>query len=130
MFDQETPLPPVTSSSSVPPAIWLPTSCCRRCNRLELAGKLPEGLNFVAFARREWDDAIWRDHVKTLLSDKLKAEGATLDALRQSFRLSAGRTGRSAGLPRSSKRCSPSPSSGVLQRGVLSGRSSPATSPR
>jgi len=79
MFDQETPLPPCNfvifgatgnlASNKLLPALY----------RLELAGKLPEGLNFVAFARREWDDAIWRDHVKTLLSDKLKAEGATLE---------------------------------------------------
>ncbi len=79
MFDQETPLPPCNfvifgatgnlATNKLLPALY----------RLELAGKLPEGLNFVAFARREWDDAIWREHVKTILVDKLKAEGPCLE---------------------------------------------------
>ncbi|MDP2433170.1 MAG: glucose-6-phosphate dehydrogenase [Pseudomonadota bacterium] len=79
MFDQETPLPPCNfvifgatgnlASNKLLPALY----------RLELAGKLPEGLNFVAFARREWDDAVWREHVKTLLVDKVKAEGPCLE---------------------------------------------------
>jgi glucose-6-phosphate 1-dehydrogenase len=47
--------------------------------RLEVAGRLPEGLNFIAFARRDWDDAGWREHVRALLADRLKANGATLD---------------------------------------------------
>lgn len=40
--------------------------------RLELAGRLPDALSFIAFGRREWDDAVWREHVHTLLRDKLK----------------------------------------------------------
>jgi glucose-6-phosphate 1-dehydrogenase len=85
MFDQETPLPPCNfvifgatgnlASNKLLPALY----------RLELAGKLPEGLNFVAFARREWDDAAWRDHVKTLLRDKLKADGAVLERFANRF---------------------------------------------
>ncbi len=79
MFDQETPLPPCNfvifgatgnlASNKLLPALY----------RLELAGKLPESLNFIAFARRDWDDAVWRDNVRTLLTDKLKAEGAPLE---------------------------------------------------
>ncbi len=79
MFDQETPLPPCNfvifgatgnlASNKLLPALY----------RLELAGKLPESLNFIAFARRDWDDAVWRDNVRALLTDKLKAEGAPLE---------------------------------------------------
>jgi len=79
MFDQETPLPPCNfvifgatgnlSSNKLLPALY----------RLELAGKLPEGLNFVAFGRREWDDASWRDNVKAILAKKVKAEGPMLE---------------------------------------------------
>ncbi|OYY93756.1 MAG: glucose-6-phosphate dehydrogenase [Hydrogenophilales bacterium 28-61-23] len=79
MFDQETPLPPCNfvifgatgnlATIKLLPALY----------RLELAGKLPEGLNFVAFARREWDDAGWRDNVRKLLADKLKADGDALE---------------------------------------------------
>ena len=79
MFDQETPLPPCNfvifgatgnlASNKLLPALY----------RLELAGKLPEGLNFVAFGRREWDDAAWRDNVRNILTQKLKAEGAQLE---------------------------------------------------
>ncbi len=79
MFDQETPLPPCNfvifgatgnlASNKLLPALY----------RLELAGKLPEGLNFVAFGRRAWDDATWRDNVKNLLITKLQAEGAALE---------------------------------------------------
>ncbi len=85
MFDQETPLPPCNfvifgatgnlASNKLLPALY----------RLELAGKLPEGLNFVAFARREWDDAVWRGHVKTLLTDKLKATGEALERFANRF---------------------------------------------
>ena len=79
MFDQETPLPPCNfvifgatgnlASNKLLPALY----------RLELAGKLPEGLNFVAFGRRAWDDTTWRDNVKNLLIAKLQAEGAALE---------------------------------------------------
>ena len=75
MFDQETPLPPCNfvifgatgnlASNKLLPALY----------RLELAGKLPEGLNFIAFARREWDDVAWRDNVRAVLVQKLQAEG-------------------------------------------------------
>ena len=85
MFDQETPLPPCNfvifgatgnlASNKLLPALY----------RLELAGKLPEGLNFVAFGRREWDDLAWRDNVRTLLIGKLKAEGAALDRFTERF---------------------------------------------
>ena len=78
MFDQETPIPPCNfvifgatgnlASNKLLPALY----------RLEVAGKLPEGLNFIAFARRAWDDAAWREHVRTLLCEKIKAEGETL----------------------------------------------------
>ena len=79
MFDTEVPLPPCNfvifgatgnlATLKLLPALY----------RLELAGKLPDSLNFVAFARRDWDDAGWRDNVRTLLADKLKAGGETLD---------------------------------------------------
>jgi glucose-6-phosphate 1-dehydrogenase len=85
MFDQETPLPPCNfvifgatgnlASNKLLPALY----------RLELAGKLPEGLNFVAFGRREWDDAAWREQVTQLLQAKLKAEGAELKRFASRF---------------------------------------------
>ena len=85
MFDQETPLPPCNfvifgatgnlASNTLLPALY----------RLEVAGKLPEGLNFVAFARREWDDAAWREHLTRLLVEKAKAEGACLERFVKRF---------------------------------------------
>ncbi len=85
MFDQETPLPPCNfvifgatgnlASNKLLPALY----------RLELAGKLPEGLNFVAFGRREWNDAVWRDNVKELLGKKIKAEGEALERFAKRF---------------------------------------------
>ena len=79
MFDQEVPLPPCNfvifgatgnlASIKLLPALY----------RLELAGKLPDSLNFVAFARREMDDASWREYVKGLLVQRLKADGELLD---------------------------------------------------
>jgi glucose-6-phosphate 1-dehydrogenase len=85
MFDQETPLPPCNfvifgatgnlASNKLLPALY----------RLELAGKLPEGLNFVAFGRREWDDTTWRDNVRNLLTQKVQAEGAALERFANRF---------------------------------------------
>ncbi len=85
MFDQETPLPPCNfvifgatgnlASNKLLPALY----------RLELAGKLPDGLNFVAFGRREFTDASWRDNVKALLAQKLKAEGVVLERFASRF---------------------------------------------
>ncbi len=79
MFDNEAPLPPCNfvifgatgnlASIKLLPALY----------RLELAGKLPEGLNFVAFARREFDDASWRAHVRELLVEKVQEGGELLD---------------------------------------------------
>lgn len=78
MIDQEMPLPPCNfvifgaagnlASIKLLPALY----------RLELAGKLPDSLNFVAFGRRDWDDAGWRQNVKTVLAVGLKASGETL----------------------------------------------------
>ncbi len=39
--------------------------------RLEEARRLPDGMNFMAQGRRDWDDDAWRSHVKTLLQEKL-----------------------------------------------------------
>jgi glucose-6-phosphate 1-dehydrogenase len=85
MFDQEVPLPPCNfvifgatgnlASIKLLPALY----------RLEVAGKLPDGLNFIAFARREMDDASWREYVKTLLAEKLKADGEALDKFANRF---------------------------------------------
>jgi len=85
MFDQETPLPPCNfvifgatgnlASNKLLPALY----------RLELAAKLPDGLNFVAFGRREFTDASWRDNVKALLTQKLQAEGAPLERFASRF---------------------------------------------
>ncbi len=85
MFDQETPLPPCNfvifgatgnlATNKLLPALY----------RLELAGKLPEGLNFVAFGRREWDDAAWRDNVRSILIQKLNAEGELLERFASRF---------------------------------------------
>ena len=79
MLDLEMPLPPCNfvifgatgnlASNKLLPALY----------RLELAGKLPEGLNVVAFGRREWDDSAWRTHVRELLVQLVKAEGERLE---------------------------------------------------
>ena len=39
--------------------------------RLELQKRLPEVTNFVAFARRDWDDAAWKAHMEESLRQKL-----------------------------------------------------------
>ncbi len=79
MLDLEMPLPPCNfvifgatgnlSSTKLLPALY----------RLEQAGKLPEGLNFIAFARRDWDDAAWRLHMKEVLAERVKADGEALE---------------------------------------------------
>ncbi|MFA5080920.1 MAG: glucose-6-phosphate dehydrogenase [Hydrogenophilaceae bacterium] len=68
MIDHETPLPPCNfvifgatgnlASLKLLPALF----------RLERAGRLPEVLNFIAFGRREFDNAGWRDYVRELLA--------------------------------------------------------------
>jgi glucose-6-phosphate 1-dehydrogenase len=78
MLDLEMPLPPCNvvifgatgnlASNKLLPALY----------RLELAGKLPESLNFVAFGRREWDESALRTHVRELLVRQVKAEGERL----------------------------------------------------
>jgi glucose-6-phosphate 1-dehydrogenase len=78
MLDLEMPLPPCNfvifgatgnlASHKLVPALY----------RLELAGKLPEGLNFIAFGRRDWDDPALRNHVRELLVRSLRAEGERL----------------------------------------------------
>ena len=85
MFDQETPLPPCNfvifgatgnlATNKLLPALY----------RLELAGKLPEGLNFVAFGRREYDDESWRENVRGILSQKVNAEGPALERFSARF---------------------------------------------
>jgi glucose-6-phosphate 1-dehydrogenase len=47
--------------------------------RLELADKLPEALSFIAFARREWDDAELRSHVRSLIEAKFKVKDERLE---------------------------------------------------
>ena len=39
--------------------------------RLEMAGRLPEGLDMIAFSRRDWDTDQWREHMEKTLKDKL-----------------------------------------------------------
>lgn len=39
---------------------------------LEQAHRLPKGMNFIAFGRRDWGDEDWREHVRSLLKEKLK----------------------------------------------------------
>ncbi|MDR3394775.1 MAG: glucose-6-phosphate dehydrogenase [Parasulfuritortus sp.] len=90
MFDQEVPLPPCNfvifgatgnlATIKLLPALY----------RLELAGRLPDSLNFVAFGRRDWDDAGWRQNVKTVLAGSLKASGETLDKFANRFDYSRG----------------------------------------
>ena len=46
----------------------LPALC-----RLEQAGRLPEGMQFIATGRREWDDGEWREHLRGVLHEKLQA---------------------------------------------------------
>ncbi|HRH79667.1 MAG TPA: glucose-6-phosphate dehydrogenase [Thiobacillaceae bacterium] len=78
MLDLEMPLPPCNfvifgatgnlASNKLLPALY----------RLQLAGKLPETLNMVAFARRDWDDAQWRRHVRETLADRFPTDEAEL----------------------------------------------------
>ncbi len=42
--------------------------------RLELAKRLPDVTNFVAFARRDWKDADWTAHMEQALRQKLGAQ--------------------------------------------------------
>jgi glucose-6-phosphate 1-dehydrogenase len=55
--------------------------------RLEVAGRLPEVTNFIAFGRREWDDAQWRAFMRTALSAKPggQCEGASFDKFARRF---------------------------------------------
>ena len=41
--------------------------------QLEAAGRLPDVTNFIAFARREWDDLAWASHMEQALHAKLGA---------------------------------------------------------
>ncbi|MEW5892478.1 MAG: glucose-6-phosphate dehydrogenase [Pseudomonadota bacterium] len=52
---------------------------------LELSGKLPEALNFIAFARRDLDNAAWRSHVIKLLKAKTQADDAVLERFAARF---------------------------------------------
>lgn len=77
MFDQEGDLPPCNfvifgATGNLATAKLLPA-----LYRLELAGRLPEVLNFVAFGRRPFDDAGWRAYVRELLAGQ--ADGAVLE---------------------------------------------------
>ena len=79
MFDQDGPLPPCNfvifgatgnlASKKLLPALY----------RLELAGRLPEGLNFIAFSRRDWDDATWGNYMRELLSEDQETSGPGLE---------------------------------------------------
>jgi len=79
VIDHEAPLPPCNfvifgatgnlASNKLLPALY----------RLELAGRLPSVLNFVALGRRECDVAGWREYVRGLLERCCPAvEAATL----------------------------------------------------
>jgi len=41
---------------------------------LEAAARLSESLNIIAFSRREWDTARWREHVRTTLAERIKGD--------------------------------------------------------
>jgi hypothetical protein len=95
-FDQETPCRRATSSSLAPPAIWPPTSCCRRCT----------GWNWPANCRRAQFRRLRSARVgrcqlarqrQSPVGQKVKAEGAAAGTLRQRFDY-ARRVGRPAGL--------------------------------
>lgn len=45
--------------------------------RLELEKRLPDITNFVAFARRQWDDAAWKAHMQQMLRPNLGAQFTT-----------------------------------------------------
>lgn len=85
MSDLDAPLPPCNfvifgatgnlASNKLLPALY----------RLEQAGKLPEALNFIAYARRDWDDAAWRTHMKAVLADRIKADGEALERFAKRF---------------------------------------------
>jgi glucose-6-phosphate 1-dehydrogenase len=78
MIDHEAPLPPCNfvifgatgnlASNKLLPALY----------RLELAGRLPSVLNFVAFSRRDCTVAGWRDHVRDMLGRCCQAGGEAL----------------------------------------------------
>ena len=38
--------------------------------RLELENRLPDITNFIAFARREWDESAWTAHMREMLRPK------------------------------------------------------------
>jgi len=44
---------------------------------LEAAARLPESLNIVAFSRRDWDTATWRQHMRGVLADRIKGRAYT-----------------------------------------------------
>ncbi len=50
---------------------------------LEAAARLSESLNIVAFSRRDWDTARWREHVREVLAERIK--GRTDDAVFERF---------------------------------------------
>jgi glucose-6-phosphate 1-dehydrogenase len=41
---------------------------------LEAAARLSESLNIIAFSRREWDDARWREHARSALAERIKGD--------------------------------------------------------
>lgn len=79
MIDHEAPLPPCNfvifgatgnlASNKLLPALF----------RLELAGRLPDVLNFVAVGRRDYDDVSWRDYVRALLATSCAGDGERLN---------------------------------------------------
>lgn len=85
MIDLEMPLPPCNFVIFGATGNLATTKLLPALFRLEQAGKLPEALNFIAFARREWDDAAWRAHVREVLAGRIKADGGALERFVQRF---------------------------------------------
>ncbi len=85
MFDQDKPLPPCNfvifgatgnlAGKKLLPALY----------RLEVSGHLPEGLNFIAFARRDWDDAAWQAYMRQVLGASPGAAGPELERFMARF---------------------------------------------
>ncbi|MCS6786668.1 MAG: glucose-6-phosphate dehydrogenase [Thiobacillaceae bacterium] len=78
MIDQEMPLPPCNFVIFGATGNLSTTKLLPALLRLEQAGRLPQALNFIAFARRDWDEAAWRNYMREVLSGRVQVETEVL----------------------------------------------------
>lgn len=59
---------------------------------LEAAGRLVENLTLIAFSRRDWTDDSWREHMRSVLGDKIgkKLDGPVFERFLARFRYQKG----------------------------------------